>query len=176
MWSCLKLNRYMDSDHLLGLLGALSITQAVTHNPGFQAMGNWARYIHAEVEAGDKQPWNTSCWQLGWRYLSWDWRWTILETGLHSLRAMQCMDWAQTIHGLSMVQSATHMIHNLSIVINGISLGLLQELSWIISTQKIIHLSMVQENESRMKSQRVQHVSGAKLNRSENQPPPDKPY
>jgi hypothetical protein len=37
----------MDGDHLFGLLGALAISQAATCNPGLQAVGNWARYIHA---------------------------------------------------------------------------------------------------------------------------------
>ena len=55
----------MDGDFVLLLCGAVAMTEVVIHNPGFQAMGSWARYLHAEVEADDEPPWNTSYWRLG---------------------------------------------------------------------------------------------------------------
>ena len=36
---------------------------AATSNPGFQAIDNWARCLHAEAEVDDTQSWNISHWQ-----------------------------------------------------------------------------------------------------------------
>ena len=55
---CLNFNGNVNGEHLLKRHHGDSA--AATSNPGFQAMNNWARCIHAEAEADDKQSWNIS--------------------------------------------------------------------------------------------------------------------